>query len=66
MNTRFTRIIALALVIGGALVVTSSVRAESAMDQLNRATNGTQHQGETFDGSRHDSPRGGLDVSVRR
>ena len=64
MKTTLTRTVIVALVLAGGLLAVPSVRAESAMEQLQRATNGTQHQGTTFDGSKN--PRGGLDVPVSR
>jgi hypothetical protein len=64
MKSLFTRVLVLTLVLAGGSWAMPTARAESAMDQLNRATNGTQHQGTTFDGSKE--PRGGLDVPVSR
>ena len=45
-------------------VLATSARAQSAMEQLQRATDGKQHTGTTFDGSPGDQRRGGIDTTV--
>jgi hypothetical protein len=54
-----------AVIVSGMLLVAQGAHAESAMQQLLRATNGSQHTGTTFDGSPRDQKRGGIDTEVR-
>ena len=46
-------------------LLATSAHAQSAMDQLNRAADGKQHTGTTFDGSPRDQRRGGIDTTTR-